>query len=64
MLANVVENIVVYSRTGSETNEVVEHIKEINNEVNVLGERCDESQINMTKTWISTCLGKGKKDPI
>ena len=42
MLANVVENIVVCSRTGSEINEVVEHIKEINNGVNVLGERCDE----------------------
>jgi hypothetical protein len=32
MLANVVENIAVCSRTGSEINEVVEHIKEINNE--------------------------------
>jgi 3-oxoacyl-[acyl-carrier protein] reductase len=49
MLARQVENIVVCSRTKNEINEVVKDIEEINNQVNVIGTRCDvsiSSQVN------------------
>jgi 3-oxoacyl-[acyl-carrier protein] reductase len=49
MLARKVKNIVVCSRTKNEINEVVTDIEEINDQVNVLGEKCDlciSSQVN------------------
>ena len=40
-LAANVENLVVCSRTQHEINSVVKEIENINNQVNVLGSRCD-----------------------
>ena len=49
MLARQVENIVVCSRTKNEINEVVKDIEEINDQVNIIGTKCDvsiSSQVN------------------
>jgi len=49
MLARQVENIVVCSRTKNEINEVVKDIEEINDQVNIMGTKCDvsiSSQVN------------------
>jgi 3-oxoacyl-[acyl-carrier protein] reductase len=49
MLARQVENIVVCSRTKNEIIEVVKHIEEINDQVNIIGTKCDvsiSSQVN------------------
>ena len=43
MLARQVENIVVCSRTKNEINEVVKDIEEINDQVNIIGTKCDVS---------------------
>lgn len=40
-LTNHVRNLVVCSRTQHEINSVVKEIENINNQVNVLGSRCD-----------------------
>jgi 3-oxoacyl-[acyl-carrier protein] reductase len=49
ILARQVENIVVCSRTKDEINEVVKDIEEINDQVNIIGTKCDvsiSSQVN------------------
>jgi 3-oxoacyl-[acyl-carrier protein] reductase len=49
MLARQVENIVVCSRTKNEIIEVVKDIEEINDQVNIIGTKCDvsiSSQVN------------------
>ena len=49
LLAEHVANVVVYSRTQSQIDSVVKEIENVNNQVNVLGLRCDvsiSSQVN------------------
>jgi 3-oxoacyl-[acyl-carrier protein] reductase len=49
LLAKHVANVIICSRTESEINSVVKEIEEINNQVNVLGVKCDvgiSSQVN------------------
>lgn len=65
VLARQVENIVVSSRTKSEINEVIMDIEEINNQVNVLGEKCDvsiSSQVNSLVRSVVDRFGGESKD--
>lgn len=64
-MARQVENIVVSSRTKSEINEVIMDIEEINNQVNVLGEKCDvsiSSQVNSLVRSVVDRFGGESKD--
>lgn len=58
MLANHVENIVVCSRTKNEIDEVVNDSKEINDHVNVLGQKCDISNSSQVTSLITLALDK------
>ena len=58
MLASHVENIVVCSRTKNEIDEVVNDIKEINDHVNVLGQKCNISNSSQVTSLITLALDK------
>lgn len=58
MLANKVENIVLCSRTKDEIDDVVNEIREINNHVNVLGQRCDISISSQVDTLIRAAVDR------
>ena len=58
MLANQVENIVVCSRTKNEIDEVLNEIREINDHVNILGQRCDISISSQVDSLITAAVDR------
>ena len=58
MLARQVQNIVVCSRTKNEINEVVRDLKEINNQVNILGVKCDVSISSQVDSLVKSSVDR------
>lgn len=58
MLARHVENIVVCSRTENEINEVVRDIEEKDDQVSVIGEKCDVSISSQVNSLIRSAIDK------
>jgi 3-oxoacyl-[acyl-carrier protein] reductase len=58
MLASQVENIVVCSRAKNEIDGVVNDIKEINDHVNVLGQKCDINISSQVTSLLTSALDK------
>jgi 3-oxoacyl-[acyl-carrier protein] reductase len=58
MLAIQVQNIVVCSRTKNEINEVVRDLKEINNQVNILGVKCDVSISSQVDSLVKSSVDR------
>ena len=58
MLARQVQNIVVCSRTKNEINEVVRDLKEINNQVNILGVKCDVSISSQVDSLVKSSVNR------
>jgi 3-oxoacyl-[acyl-carrier protein] reductase len=56
LLAGHVANVVVCSRTGNEINAVVKEIEEIDDQVNVLGVRCDVSISSQVNSLVKSAL--------
>ena len=56
LLAGHVANVVVCSRTGNEFNAVVKEIEEIDDQVNVLGVRCDVSISSQVNSLVKSAL--------
>ena len=57
-LARQVQNIVVCSRTKNEINEVVRDLKEINNQVNILGVKCDVSISSQVDSLVKSSVDR------
>src|SRR5215510_789448 len=64
ILASQVENIVVCSRTKNEIDGVVNEIREINDHVNVLGQRCDVSSSSQVNSLIISAVDRFGRDSI
>jgi 3-oxoacyl-[acyl-carrier protein] reductase len=58
LLAGHVTNIVVCSRTESEINSVVKEIKEISDQVNVLGVNCDVGVSSQANSFVKSAVDK------
>jgi 3-oxoacyl-[acyl-carrier protein] reductase len=58
MLAIQVQNIVVCSRTKNEINEVVRNLKEIDNQVNILGVKCDVSISSQVDSLVKSSVDR------
>ena len=57
-LADNVRNLVVCSRTQSEIDSVVKEIENVNNQVNVLGLRCDVSISSHVNSLVQSAVDK------
>jgi len=64
MLSNHVENIVVCSRTKNEIDIVVDDIEEINDQVNILGQRCDVSISSQVNSLMTAAVDRFGSDSI
>jgi 3-oxoacyl-[acyl-carrier protein] reductase len=58
ILARQVENIVVCSRTKDEINEVVKDIEEINDQINIIGTKCDVSISSQVNSLVGSAVDR------